>query len=399
MFCFGSKYINRGKFIPSCVHFLYDFHISIGILLFFAQLILAFFVIFHRCFQFFPALAHDLIVKGFCSDTEKCRIIGKRIINFEISNSECHHNIGYCMGFREHVLDLSTRLNVPVRHTGFFHSLLPLIPLRHFALCHQSFTNLFHNIKSRAIFHTGMDQVSHNIISGTDGRRQGTVTPGNIILGIIQPYIGSMGQTGNANQIRKVFRLGIPEHLHNKICTKFRNPKTSQVTSHQIIRRYSQCAGIRKQRQYHRIIQADGNGVYSGNILQHTDHGRIVVSQYIKFQQVVVNGVVVKMGSDNRCFHIIGRMLHRCKCVNIPAHRKYYDTSRVLAGSSPDSHTALQQSFNLYGPFMFPPLFKVIFYITIGGFVCQCSDSSCTECLSGSKDYLCITVGLTLVLT
>lgn len=36
-------------------------------------------------------------------------------------------------------------------------------------------------------------------------------------------------------------------------------------------------------------------------------------SQYIQLQQVVVNGMVVKMGGDRGGGHIVGRVLHRGK--------------------------------------------------------------------------------------
>ena len=53
-------------------------------------------------------------------------------------------------------------------------------------------------------------------------------------------------------------------------------------------------------------------------ILQHTDHSRIIVSQNIQLQQVVVNGMVIKMGGHNIRRHIVGRMLHRGKGMDRP---------------------------------------------------------------------------------
>ena len=37
------------------------------------------------------------------------------------------------------------------------------------------------------------------------------------------------------------------------------------------------------------------------------------MAQDVKLQQVVVNGMVVKVGGDDVCRHIIGRMLYRGK--------------------------------------------------------------------------------------
>ena len=48
-------------------------------------------------------------------------------------------------------------------------------------------------------------------------------------------------------------------------------------------------------------------------LFQRLDHGRIIMAQDVKFQQIVINGMVVKVGGDDVRRHIIGRMLYRSK--------------------------------------------------------------------------------------
>ena len=65
------------------------------------------------------------------------------------------------------------------------------------------------------------------------------------------------------------------------------------------------------------------------------------MTENIKFQQVVVDGVIIKMRRDNICCHIICRMLYRCKRVDILTKWENDDSSRMLSGTSSNSGTTL----------------------------------------------------------
>ena len=45
------------------------------------------------------------------------------MMHFKVGHTKGHHNIGRGMGFREHVLDLPTGLDVPFRDIVFLHGL------------------------------------------------------------------------------------------------------------------------------------------------------------------------------------------------------------------------------------------------------------------------------------
>jgi len=99
------------------------------------------------------------------------------------------------MGFREHVFDLLAGPDVPVRYSGFLHGLLKL---RSQSL---PFSHLLHNSKGKLAVHPFINQIGHNIITGTDGRRDRRFPLQNKSLGIIQPHIGSVRQSGNPDQV------------------------------------------------------------------------------------------------------------------------------------------------------------------------------------------------------
>ena len=109
--------------------------------------------------------------------------------------------------------------------------------------------------------------------------------------------------------------------------------------------------------------------------------------------------MVLKMSRNNIGCHIVGRMLNRCKGINLFPHRQYYDTSRMLSGSPVDSHAALHNPVYLTISLMHTMLFIIILYITECGFICQRTNGSGTEGLSRAEDNLSIFMSLGLVLT
>ncbi len=121
------------------------------------------------------------------------------------------------------------------------------------------------------------------------------------------------------------------------------------------------------------------------------------MSQYVKLQQVMVNGVVIKMGGNRIRGHIIGRMLHRGEGVNILAYGQHHDPSRMLAGTAPDPGTARGDPVYLTATLVDTLLLKVPLHIAESRLVCQGGNGTGPEGLSCTEDHLCIFVGLGLV--
>ena len=197
------------------------------------------------------------------------------------------------MGFGKHIGNLFTGPDIPVRNIVFLHDFLPLRA--------KSFTlsDTFHDCECLAAFHTHIDQISHNIVTGTDCRGNCCKSFTDKLLRISQPYICSVGKAGNTDQIRKTGWLCLLNHSDYKICSKLRNSQTSKRTSSNILRFDSQCLRTGKQGHYLFIIQRNILGVCIGQILQHTDDRRIIVSQNVQFKKVSVNGMIIKMCGNN----------------------------------------------------------------------------------------------------
>ena len=109
--------------------------------------------------------------------------------------------------------------------------------------------------------------------------------------------------------------------------------------------------------------------------------------------------MIIKVSSDNISCCIIGRVLHRCKGIDLLAQRKYNDTSRMLSRTPSDSGTSKNDTVNLTFSLSLPTFFKIILYISKSRLISQCSDRSGPECLSGSEDDFRILVRVTLLIT
>ncbi len=98
---------------------------------------------------------------------------------------------------------------------------------------------------------------------------------------------------------------------------------------------------ITEQRQHLLIIKRHRFGIQTGQILEHTYHRGIIVSEYIKFEQVMIDRVVIKMCRDNRRILVVCRMLHGCKRIDLPAKRQHDDPARMLSGRAADADASI----------------------------------------------------------
>ena len=163
----------------------------------------------HISFQFFFSLTHQLITESGRTDRKICCIVSQRIKHLTVGNAPCHHNIRGCMGFREHVLNLLTGPDIPVRYIVIDHILLPFRPFVTFSFCHNSLPDILHNLKRFLGIQSHANQIDHDIIPCTDGGRNRCLLFLNQCLCIAKPYVRTMGQPCNTHQIRKFFWLCI----------------------------------------------------------------------------------------------------------------------------------------------------------------------------------------------
>ena len=92
-------------------------------------------------------------------------------------------------------------------------------------------------------------------------------------------------------------------------------------------------------------------------------------------------------------------MLYRGKSIDLLAHRKYNDTSRMLSGRSADADTSLYDTVDLTVSLVDAALLVIILDITECRFIGKCTDRTGTEGLSVTENNPCtVRMRFTLVL-
>ena len=101
-------------------------------------------------------------------------------------------------------------------------------------------------------------------------------------LRIAEPYVGSVRQTRDTDQVRERLRLRVQKHLDNEIGTELRHAKTPQRASADVLRVMPSASVL--------LNNDMTSGLSSGIVCASrcvisssaTDHGRIIVSENIE---------------------------------------------------------------------------------------------------------------------
>ena len=82
------------------------------------------------------------------------------------------------------------------------------------------------------------------------------------------------------------------------------------------------------------VIQRDLLGIHPGEILQHADHGGIIVAQHVQLEQVGLHGVIFEVSGNDVAVGIVGGVLHRTEVVDLPVLGDDHHAAGVLAGGA-----------------------------------------------------------------
>ena len=304
------------------------------------------------------------------------------------------------MRLREHVLDLLTGFQIPLRHIMREHILFPRLPqLRvDLFLCNRSLTHSLHNLKGLFRFHALIDQIGHNIVSGTytGGNRSDSIP--DQILRIAHPHVGSMRQTGYPDKVGKGLRLCLDNHVHSEVRAELGDAETAQLRPADLLRRYAERIGILEQTHDIPAVQRNRQRVTSCQILQHTDHRRIIVSENVQLQKVMIDRVIVKVRRYGVRRHIVRRVLHGGKGIDVLPQRQNDDTARMLSGTAAHADTAHDDTVNLTVALVLSSLLIVILHVAERRLIRKRCNRARAEGLPGAEDNLRILMRLRLVL-
>ena len=123
------------------------------------------------------------------------------------------------------------------------------------------------------------------------------------------------------------------------------------------------------------------------------------MSENIELQEVVVDGMVVKMRRYNIRCHIVCRVLHRCERINLLAKRQNDNTARMLPRCPSHAGTSFYDTVDLAGTLPLAAFFVIIFHVTKCRLLGKRTDCSGTVSLAFSENNLGIAVSISLIIT
>ena len=138
-------------------------------------------------------------------------------------------------------------------------------------------------------------------------------------------------------------------------------------------------------------------GVHAGEILHHTHHGGVIVSQHIQLQDVGLHGVIFKMGGDGIGIIGVRRVLHRAEVLHILVVRDHHQAAGVLAGGAADAHAAKGQAVFLRPAGHDAVFLQILLHEAVGRLFRQRTDGTRPEHLRLAEHFDGVTVSPGLI--
>ena len=339
-------------------------------------------------------LTAEFSIESLGADGEERCVKCQGIMHLEPRDTERHHNIGHSVCFGEQIADLGKGINVPIRHIMGAHRLFPT-GLKA-ALLHLTLTDRLHDLKGHLGVKSHLDEIEHNIVTAAHRFQNGSRAANDQITGITQPHIGAVGEAGQANQRIEILGLGIHQHTAGKTGVELRDRHRAGGTQQLVIFKAQHLGGC-KDAHGIGVVQRNGLGVDTGQILQHFDHGGVIVSQHIQLQQVVLHTVILKMGGHRIGILGIGRMLNGSKVLHIHIVGNNHQTAGVLTGGTAHTHAALRQAVRLRVAGIDTALLQILLHEAESRLFRQSTDGTGTEHLCFAEHLDSVAVGAGLV--
>ena len=296
----------------------------------------------HGPFLPFQAVDHSRQLEGLGANREESAVVGQRLVDLIPGDAEGHHDVGHGVGPREEVADLMARVDEPLRDMAGFQ--LPFVVRRLLAQFIElvdalALTDIFHDLETRLGLDAVLDEIVHDVVTRRDGFLQGNRARRNQVLGIVQPDVGAVGETGNADQFRKGLGLGVDEHLADERRAKFRDAQAADFRA-QLFRRHAQGLGRTEQAQGGQVIKGNGRRLDAGHIFEHTDDRRIIMAEDVELDQTAFDGVIIEMGRNDAAVLLVGRVLDRREMMDVHVAGNDHDAARMLARRILDARAA-----------------------------------------------------------
>ena len=315
-------------------------------------------------------------------------------MDLEPCDAEGHHDIGHGVGLGEQIADLGQRVDIPLGDVMLLHGLHPA--LLKAALFHLALTDGLHDLEAHFGVQPHGDQIQHDIVTAAHRLQNGGGTADDQFPCVAQPHIRAVGKAGQAHQRIEILGQGVHQHPTGEAGVELRDGHGAGGAQQLVVFK-AQHLGGNKNAHGVRIVQRDLAGVDAGKILQHPDHGGVIVTQHIQLQEVILHAVVFKMGGDGIGVLGIRRVLHGGEILHIHVIRHHHQTAGVLARGAPHSHAALNEAVLLGTGHLPAVLLQIVLDKGVHRLVLQGADGTGPEHLRLTEHLHGVAVGSGLI--
>ena len=207
-----------------------------------------------------------------------------------------------------------------------------------------------------------------------------------------------MGVAGKAHQGVELLGLCVHQHLAGEARAELGYAYGAGLADDGVVVGQTQRLGGAEDAPRLRVVQRYLAHVDAGHVLEHLEHGRVIVTQLVELEEVVLHAVVFKVGGDDAAARVVGGVLHGAEVLDLHVLRDDDQTSRVLTRRALYADKSRCQAALLGLGDVHAALLQVLEHIAVGGLFRQRADGAGAEHVVGAEKFLGVLVRLGLVL-
>ena len=127
--------------------------------------------------------------------------------------------------------------------------------------------------------------------------------------------------------------------------------------------------------------------VHARHVLEHLEHGRVIVAQLVELEEVGLHAVILEVGRDDAAVRVVGRVLHGAEVLHLHVLRDDDEAAGVLARRALDTHEAEGEAALLRLGDLQSALFEVLEHIAVGRLFRQRAYRARAEDVVGAEEF------------
>ena len=275
---------------------------------------------------------------------EEGRVERQRLMHLEPRDAERHHNICDRVRLRKQIADLGERLDVPFRHIVLLHRLYPAVLKA--ALFDLALPHGLHDLEAHLRVKPHGNEVEHDVVAAADRLQNARRAADDQLARVAEPHVRAVREAGKTHEGVEVLRLRVNEHLAREARVELGNGDRAGRTEQIVVLKAQH---LRRGENAHRIriVERDRAGVHAGEILEHTDHRRVIVAEHIELEEVILHAVIFKVRGYGVAVLRVGRVLHGAEILDLQIVRHDDQAAGVLARRAAHADAACRQAVDL----------------------------------------------------